>query len=83
MNVSGVHIAGRSCVMTCKSQTSWEGFPLFWKGGSGETPLDILRMSHLHCMFGDNMSEMVWIMSERRVWIRKRKQEIGMGPWFS
>ena len=41
MNVSGVHTAGRSYVMTCKSQTSREGFP--WKWVSGETPLDILK----------------------------------------
>ena len=52
MNVPGVHTAGRSCVMACRSQTSWEGFPLSWKWVSGETPLDILGMSHLHCMFG-------------------------------
>ena len=26
-------------------------FPLSWKWVSGETPLDILEMSHLHCMF--------------------------------
>ena len=68
MNVSGVHIAGRSCVMTCKSQTSLEVFP--WKWVSGETPLDILEMSHLHCMFGNNMSEVVCVMSVRHVWIR-------------
>ena len=60
MNVPGVHTAGRSCVMTCRSQTSWEGSPLSWKWVSGETPLDILEMSHLHYMFGSNMSEMVW-----------------------
>ena len=52
MNVPGVHLAGRSCVMDCRSQTSWEGFPLSWKWVSGETPLDILEMSHLHYMFG-------------------------------
>ena len=52
-----------------QSQASWEGFPLSWKWVSGETPLDILKMSHLHCMFGDNMSELVWIMSVRHVWI--------------
>ena len=69
MNVSGVHTVGRPCVMTCKSQAAWEGFPLSWKWGSGETPLDILKMSHLHCMFSDNMSEMVWIMSVGHVWI--------------
>ena len=62
MNVSGVHTAGRPCVMACRSQTSWEGFPLSWKWGSGETPLDILKMSHMHCMFGDNMSDMVWVI---------------------
>ena len=38
--------------MTCRRQTSWEGFPLSWKWVSGETPLDILEMSHLHYMFG-------------------------------
>ena len=63
MNVSGVHTAGRPCVMACRSQTSWEGFPLSWKWVSGETPLDILEMSHLYWMFGNNMSEMVWVMS--------------------
>ena len=30
-----------------------------WKWVSGEMPLDILEMSHLHCMFASNMSEMV------------------------
>ena len=38
--------------MACRSQTSWEGFSLSWKWVSGETPLDILEMSHLHYMFG-------------------------------
>ena len=52
MNVPGVRTARRSCVMDCKRQTSWEGFPLSWKWVSGETPLDILEMSHLHYMFG-------------------------------
>ena len=52
MNVLWVHTIGRSCVMTCRSQNSWEGFPLSWKWVSGETPLDILEMSHLHYMFG-------------------------------
>ena len=28
MNVSGIHTAGWPCVMACRSQTSWEGFPL-------------------------------------------------------
>ena len=31
MNVPGVNTAGRSGVMVCRSQTSWEGFPLSWK----------------------------------------------------
>ena len=52
MNVPGVHIAERPCVMADRSQTSWEGFPLSWKWVLGETPLDILEMSHLHYMFG-------------------------------
>ena len=52
MNVPGVHIARRPCVMACMNQTSWGGFPLSWKWVSGETPLDILEMSHLHYMFG-------------------------------
>ena len=82
MNVSGVHIAGRSCVMTCKSQTSWEGFPLSWNGVSGVMPLDILEMSHLHCMFGNNMSEMVCVMSVRHVWIRT-VLGTGMGACFA
>ena len=67
MNVLGVHTTGISCVMACRSQTSWEGFPLSWKGVSGETPLDILEMSHLHYMLVSNMSEMVWIISVRHV----------------
>ena len=52
MNVPGVHTAGRSCVRAYRSQTSWEGFPLSWNWVSGETPLDILGMSHLYFMFG-------------------------------
>ena len=52
MNVLGVHTTGRSGVMACRSQTSWEGFPLSWKWVSGETPWDILEMSHMHYMFG-------------------------------
>ena len=59
MNVPGVHIAGISCVMACGSQTSWGGFPLSWKWVSGETPLDILEISHLYYMLVSNMSEMV------------------------
>ena len=42
-------------------------FSLILEMVSGETPLDILKMFHLHCMFGDNMSEMVWVMSVRHV----------------
>ena len=78
MNVSGVHTAGRPCAMACRSQTSWEGFPLSWKWVSGETPLDILEMSHMNCMFGSNMSEMAWIMLVRHVWIRTVS-----GAWFA
>ena len=34
-------------------ETNFMGrFPLIWKWVSGETPLDILEMSHLHYMFG-------------------------------
>ena len=53
MNVPGVHITGIPCAMARRSQTLWGGFPLSWKWVSGETPLDILEMSHLHCMFGN------------------------------
>ena len=78
MNVSWVHTAGRPCVMACRSQNSWEGFPLSQKWVSGETPLDILKMSHMHCMFGSNMSDMAWIMSVRHVWIQTVS-----GAWFA
>ena len=66
--------------MACKIQTSWEGFP--WKWVSGEMPLDILKMSHLHCMFGSNMSEMVWNYVGKTCVDMKRKQEAGMGHVF-
>ena len=81
MNVSGVHTAGRPCVMACRSQTSWEGFPLSWKWGFGWNTIRHFEMSHLHCMFGSNMSEMAWIMSVRHVqiWNVKRKQIWGLG----
>ena len=52
MNVPGVHIAERPCVMAWRSQTLWGGFPLSWKWVLSETPLEILKMSHLHYMFG-------------------------------
>ena len=48
-----------------------------WKWVSGETPLDILEMSHLHYMFGNNMSEMVWVMSVRHSVNVKCKKESG------
>ena len=38
--------------MACRSQTSWGRVSLSWKWFSGETPLGILEMSHLHYMFG-------------------------------
>ena len=82
MNVLGVHTTGRPCVMAYRIQTSGEGFPLSWKSVSGETPSDILKMSHLHCMFGNNMSEMVYVMSVRHVWIQTLLGS-GMRAWLA
>ena len=53
MNVPGVHTTRIPYVMVCRSQTSLGGFSLSWKWVSGETPLDILAMSNMHCMIGE------------------------------
>ena len=52
MNVPGVHIAGKTMSDGLKETNFMGGFPLSWKWVPGETPLDILEMSHLHYMFG-------------------------------
>ena len=48
-----------------------------WKWVSGETPLDILKCLICTSCLVNNMSEMVWVMSVRHVWMWNIKRRLG------